>query len=180
MDTRLIVENVKVLAHLLHPEYFDGRPGQPGTPIRPPVADFFISEVVRDVAVNLKKSELSNKLHIIARELAHHASETIMKAWDDGDDCGTIPIWMRLHWPFPPGPDPDHDPVYHQFITVAMNDILLAHALRELALMTHHEQSRVAMREVAEMIVKTAAGALYDEFVKTQFSAPKPVARAAA
>ena len=183
MDTPLIVENVKVLSHMIHPEYFDGRPGQPGTPLRPAVADFLISEVVRDVAANLKKTDLASKLHNVAKELATYASKGMVQAWDEGDDwCGTGPRWWQLHhWPFPPpGPDPGPDPIYRQFTSPAMNDILLAHVLRELALMTNHEQSRVAIREVGEAIVKNAASTLYDEYCKTQFAAPKQVARAAA
>lgn len=182
MDTPMIMESANALTHMIHPEWFDGRPGQPGTPLRPAVADFLVSEIVRDVAANLKKSELTTKLHSIGKELATHASKGMMQAWDDGDDwCGNGRLWwLRHHWPFPPpGPDPGPDPVYRQFMTQAMNDILLAHVLREVALLTNHEPSREAIREVGELIIKSASTTIYDEYCKTQFRAPKPVARAA-
>jgi hypothetical protein len=183
MNTPMILESVDVLKYMIHPEWFDGRPGQPGTPLRPAVADYLVSEIVRNVAANLKKAEVSVKLHNIGKDLATQASKGMVQAWDDGDDwCGNGRLWWLLHHlPIPgPGPDPGPDPVYRQqFMTPAMNDILLAHALREVALLTYHEQSRDAIREAGEVIVKNAATTIYDEYCKTQFRAPKPVARAA-
>jgi hypothetical protein len=181
METPMILESVDVLKRMIHPEWFDGRPGQPG-PLKPAVADFLVSEIVRDVAANLKKTDFASKLRTIGKELAMQASKNLVQAYDEGDDwCGNGRFWWLHHHlpPFPPGPDPGPDPVYRQFMTQAMNDILLAHVLREVALLTYHEPSREAIREVGELIVKNAASTIYDEYSKTQFRAPKPVARAA-
>lgn len=60
-----------------------------------------------------------------------------------------------------------------------MNDIVLAHALREVALLSYHEQSRIALREIGEAIVKNAATTLYDEYRATPFSTPKMAVKAA-
>jgi hypothetical protein len=182
MNTPMILESVSVLKHMIHPEWFDGGPGQPGTPLRPAVADYLVSEIVRNVAANLKKTEVSAKLHTIGRELATNASKGMVQAWDEGDDwCGNGLLWW-LHHHFPgPGPDPGPDPIYRdQFMTLAMNDLLLAHALREVALLTYHEPSRNAIREQGELVVKNAALTISEEYNKTQFRAPKPPARVAA
>jgi len=180
MNTPMILESVDVLKYMVHPEWFDGRPGQPGSPLRPAVADYLVSEIVRDIAANLKKTDLSDKLHKIGRELATVATQGMMKAWDDGDDwCGNGRLWWLLHHP-PVPPDPGPDPFYRQqFMTPAMNDILLAQALREVALLASNEPMRTAIREAGETIVKNASPALYDEYCHTQFRAPKPVTKAA-
>jgi len=181
MNTHIILESVDVLKYMIHPEWFDGGPGQPGTPLRPAVADFLVSEIVRNIAQNLKKSDISTKLHNIGKELATTASKGMVQAWDDGDDwCGNGRLWwlLHLHHHFPiPGPDPG--PYRQQFMTPAMNDILLAQALREVALLTNNEQARTAIRETGELIVKNAATTISDEYNKTQFRAPKPATRAA-
>lgn len=180
MTTPIILESVDVLKYMIHPEWFDGRPGQPGTPLRPAVADYLVAEIVRDIAANLKKTDLAHKLHTIGKELATQASLGMVKAWEDGDDwCGNGRMWwLQHHLPIPPGPPPD--PFYRQlFMTPAMNDLVLAQVLRELALLTNHEPSRNAIRETGEMIVKNAATTVYDEYIKTQFRAPKPMTKAA-
>lgn len=181
MNTPIILESVDVLKYMIHPEWFEGRPGQPETPLRPAVADYLVSEIVREVAANLKKTDLAKQLHAIGKELATQASQGMVKAWEDGDDwCGNGRLWWLMHHlPIPPGPPPP-DPYYRQqFMTPAMNDIVLAHVLREVALLTNHEPSRNAIREVGETIVKNAATTVYDEYCKTQFLAPKPMTRAA-
>ena len=180
MNTHIILESVDVLKYMIHPEWFDGGPGQPGTPLRPAVADFLVSEIVRNIATNLKKSETASKLHNIGRELAVTASKGMVQAWEDGDDwCGNGRLWWLLHH-LPPPPPPDPDPYYRQqFMTPAMNDILLAQALREVALLTNNEQARNAIRDTGELIVKNAATTISDEYNKTQFRAPQPATRAA-
>jgi hypothetical protein len=181
MNTPIILESVDVLKHMIHPEWFEDRSKETVKPLRPAVADYLVAEIVRDAATNLKKSDLATKLHNIGKELATQASKGMVQAWDDGDDwCGNGRLWWLLHHIPHHGPgDPGPDPVYRQFLTPAMNDILLAHALREVALLTSHEPSRAAIREVGEAIIKTSVNTLYDEYCGTPFRAPKPMTRAA-
>jgi hypothetical protein len=182
MNTPIILESVDVLKHMIHPEWFDGKPGQPGSPLRPAVADFLVSEIVRNIAENLRKSDAATKLHNLGRELAATASKGMVQAWDEGDDvCGNgLQWWLHHHIPIHwPGPGPDPGPYRQQFMTPSMNEILLAQALREVALLASNEQTRTALRETGELIVRNAATTIADEYNKTQFRAPKPATKAA-
>jgi hypothetical protein len=66
-----------------------------------------------------------------------------------------------------------------------MNDIVLAHALRELASLTSSEKASNGIRQVGETIVKSASSKLFDEYCGTPVkvhvpgSTPKKTATAA-
>jgi len=67
-------------------------------------------------------------------------------------------------------------------MTPAMNDIVLAHALRELASLTSSEKASSAIKQAGETIVRTASSKLFDEYCGTSVKLyvphprPKPTA----
>ena len=58
-----------------------------------------------------------------------------------------------------------------------MNDIVLAHALRELASITSSEKASNGIRQVGETIVKAASSKLFDEYCGTPVKIHVPVPR---
>jgi len=68
--------------------------------------------------------------------------------------------------------------------TPAMNDIVLAHALRELASLTSNEKASSGIKQLGETIVKAASSKLFGEYcgtpVKHHVPVPRPEAAAAA
>jgi hypothetical protein len=58
-----------------------------------------------------------------------------------------------------------------------MNDIVLAHALRELASITSNEKASKGIRQVGETIVKAATSNLFDEYCGTTVKVHVPVPR---
>jgi hypothetical protein len=69
------------------------------------------------------------------------------------------------------------------YISPAMNDILLAHALRQLASLTSSDKINSAIKEVGETIVKTSSSKLFDDYCGTlvphYVPRPKPKVTAA-
>jgi hypothetical protein len=57
-----------------------------------------------------------------------------------------------------------------------MRDIVLAHALRELASLTSDEKASNAIKQAGEAIIKTASTELFDEYCGTEVKryVPKP------
>jgi hypothetical protein len=49
-----------------------------------------------------------------------------------------------------------------------MNDIVLAHALRELASITSNEKASLGIRQMGETIIKAASSKLFDEYCGTR------------
>jgi hypothetical protein len=56
-----------------------------------------------------------------------------------------------------------------------MNDIVLAHALRELASLTSSEKASSGIRQAGETIVKAASSKLFDEYCATPVKPHVPV-----
>lgn len=78
------------------------------------------------------------------------------------DDLSTIShLVQRLLDPSPIGPRLEP---WFAHATPAMNDIILAHALRQLASLTANEKASNAINAVGESIVKSASAKLFDEY----------------
>jgi len=177
MKTNLILEKVSFLEGVLDPSWVDGGPGQPGPIFRTAIADYVVAELLRDISVNLHDRETATKVHNIGKELASASSHGLTAAWEEGDDL--CPPWR---WPvggprprgdelvFGPGPEP-----WLEHTTPAMNDIVLAHALRQLASLTSSEKASNGIRQVGETIVKGASSKLFDEYCGTPVKPHVPV-----
>ena len=140
------------------------------------------------VPFNLHDRDLAAKVHNIGKELVAGASHGFTASWEAGDDI--CPPWP---WPVG-GPRPRSDDLrvsltnpepgaWLEHTTPAMNDIVLAHGLRQLASLTSSEKASHAIRQVGETIVKAASSKLFDEYcgtpVKPDVPVPKPKATAA-
>src|SRR5262245_20231924 len=138
MKTDLILEKVSFLHGLIDPNWVDGNPGQPGPIFRTAISDYVVAGLLRDISGNLQDRDLATKVHNIGKELVAGSSHGLAASWEDGDDiCPPWP-WPR-GGPRPRGDDlvtgPQPDP-WLEHTTPAMNDIVLAHALRQLASLT--------------------------------------------
>ena len=184
MKTSLILQKVSFLHGMIDPSWIDGNPGQPGPIFRTAMSDLVVAELLRDISVNLQDRELATKVHNIGKELVSGSAHGLAAGWEDGDDI--CPPWFkggpRPHGEelaFGPRPEP-----WLEHVTPAMNDIVLAHALRELASLTSSEKASNGIRQLGETIVKAASSKLFDEYygttVKPHVPVPKPKAVAAA
>jgi hypothetical protein len=182
--TTLILQKVSLLRGLLDPDWVDGNPGQPGPILRAAMADYAVAEVARDIGQSLSNAELGAKLVITGRELAQEASRHMVSSYDEGDDI--CPPWRH---PIPPPPDPwrfygiSPSPDPWKALTPALNDLVLATALRELASLTTSAKASALMKEIGETVVKGAASRVYDEhcgtLVKPRIPGPRREATAA-
>ncbi|MGZ4858929.1 MAG: hypothetical protein ACXV8M_05185 [Candidatus Angelobacter sp.] len=185
MKTSLILQKVSFLHGLIDPSWIDGNPGQPGPIFGTAITDLVVAELLRDISVNLHDRDLATKVHNIGKELVSSSSQGLTAGWEDGDDI--CPPWFKG------GPRPHTDGVsltsphpepWLEHVTPAMNDIVLAHALRELASLTSSEKSSNGIRQVGESIVKAASSKLFDEYcgtpVKIHVPVPKPKTTVAA
>ncbi|MGZ4876840.1 MAG: hypothetical protein ACXVIO_01590 [Candidatus Angelobacter sp.] len=185
MKTSLILQKVSFLHGLIDPSWIDGNPGQPGPIFGTAITDLVVAELLRDISVNLHERDLATKVHNIGKELVTSSSQGLSAGWEDGDDI--CPPWFKG------GPRPHTDGVsltsphpepWLEHVTPAMNDTVLAHALRELASLTSSEKSSNGIRQVGESIVKAASSKLFDEYcgtpVKIHVPVPKPKTTVAA
>jgi hypothetical protein len=184
MKTNLILQKVSFLHGMIDPSWIDGNPGQPGPIFQTAMADLVVAELLRDISANLQDRELATKVHNIGKELVSGSSHGLAAGWEDGDDI--CPPWFkggpRPHGEeltFGPRPEP-----WLEHVTPAMNDIVLAHALRELASLTSSEKASHRIRQLGETIIKAASGKLFGEYcgttVKPHVPVPRPKAVAAA
>ena len=177
MKTNLILEKVSFLHGVLDPSWVDGGPGQPGPIFRTAIADYVVAELLRDISVNLHDRELATKVHNIGKELVSASSHGLTAGWEEGDDL--CPPWR---WPVG-GPGPRGDELvfgprpepWLEHVTPAMNDIVLAYALRQLASLTSSEKASNGIRQVGETIVKGASSKLFDEYCGTPVKPHVPV-----
>jgi hypothetical protein len=186
MKTNLILQKVSFLHGLIDPNWVDGNPGQPGPIFRRAIADYAVAEILRDISLNLQDRDLGKQVHNIGNELVTSASQRLVAGWEDGDSL--CPPYKH---PFPrfvgeeitalltnpaSGESLEH-------VAPAMNDMVLAHALRQMASFTANEKSSHAIRQVGETIVKSASSKLFDEYcgtpVKPHAPAPRPKVTAA-
>lgn len=184
MNTSVILQKVSFLHGLIDPSWIDGNPGQPGPIFRTAMADYVVAELLRDISTKLHNRELATKVHNIGKELVTASSQGFAAGWEDGDDI--CPPYFG-HGPRPHGDvvlvtGPSPEP-WLEHLTPAMNDIVLAHALRELASLTSNEKASNAMRQVGETIVKAGSSKLFDEYcgtpVKPHVAGPKKTVAAA-
>ena len=185
MKTNLILQKVAFLHGMIDPSWIDGNPGQPGPIFRIALNDLVVAELLRDISVNLHDRELAPKLHNIGKELVSISSQGLAAGWEDGDD--NCPPWFK-GGPRPHGDtltltSPQPEP-WLEHTTPAMNDIILAHALRELASLTTSEKASNGIKQVGETIIKSQSSKLFDEYCGTPVNphvpVPKPKAVAAA
>jgi len=195
MKTNLILEKVSFLRGVLDPNWVDGNPGQPGPIFRTAIADYVVAELLRDIGAKLQDKDVAAKVHNIGKELVSGSAHGLTASWEDGDDiCPPFPWPVGGPRPRGDGPvlgprpepwlglGPQPEP-WIEHVTPAMNDIVLAHALRQLASLTSSEKASNAIRQAGETIVKAASSKLFDEYcgtpVKPHVPVPRPKATAA-
>jgi hypothetical protein len=187
MSIPLIFEKVSFLKGLLDPNWVDGGPGQPGPVYGVAMADYVVAELARGISQNVSNQELGVRLHAVAKDLAAQSSAGMTASFDEGDDIcppwywnGPIPHHLRVGPESGLGPDPVP---WLQHLGPAMNDVLLANALRQLASLTTSAKASGALREIGESIMKGASSRLYDEYcgtpVKPRIPSPKRTSVAA-
>lgn len=187
MNLSLILEKVSFLKGVLDPNWVDGGPGQPGPIYRTAIADYMVADVVRAISQTVSNQEIGKRLLAAGKDLAAESSRGISAGYDDGDDIcppwyrnGPIPHHLGVGPESPLGPDPSP---WFQHLGPAMNDVLLAIALRQLASLTTSAKASGAFKELGEATMKGASSRLYDEYcgtpVKPRIPTPRPQSAAA-
>ena len=183
MNIPLLLEKVSFLKGLLDPNWVDGGPGQPGPIFRIAMADYAVAELVRGISQNVSNQEIGGRLLAVGKELAAQASVGMTASFDEGDD-----ICPPYYWN---GPIPHHlgnilgpNPIpWFERLGPAMNDVLAANALRQLASLTTSAKASGAIKELGESLIKGASSRLYDDYcgtpVKPRIPSPRPTTRAA-
>jgi hypothetical protein len=179
MKIPLILEKVSFLKGLIDPNWVDGGPGQPGPIFREAMADYVVAELVRGISENVANHEIGARLLAVGKDLAAQSSASMTVSFDDDDDI--CPPW---YWngPVPHYFNPEPSP-WLQHLTPAMNDVMLANALRQLASLTTSAKASGAIKELGESLMKGASSRLYDEYcgtpVKPRIPSPRATTRAA-
>src|SRR2546423_5637659 len=173
------------------------------------IPNFTVATLLRDISVNLHNREFATKLTDIGKELVS-ASPGIAAIWEDvhlsswllnhcwpprwwffdprslHDDVGASPrpeLWndvntrawgQLLPWRY------GYLELWMEHITPAMNDIVLAHALRQLAALTSSEKASNAIQQTGEAIVRSASARLFDEYCGTPVRHPGPAPKSQA
>jgi len=181
MRTFLIMAKIQFLRGAINPDWVDGGPGQPGPIYRTAMANYVVAEILRDISAGLTDKTLATQLHTIGKELVAESSKGLSADWDEGD--GICPPWFVLHHKSEPrrGPNPwmqliEPDPSpWLGLVTPAMNDVVLAVAVRELASLTTSEKASAAMKQAGETIVKGSSSRLFDEYCGTMVKPRPPI-----
>lgn len=186
MKTSLVVQKVSFFHGMIDPSWVDGNPGQPGPVFRTSVSEYIVADLLRDISANLKNHEFAAKLHSIGKELVSDSGKNLVADWEGELDPNGRVLDPFFH-PRPKGIEGldagPHPEPWLEHLTPSMNDIVLAHALRELATLTSSEKASNAIKQTGEAIVKAATAKLYDEYcgttVKPHLPKPKPKITAA-
>src|SRR5438270_1820337 len=181
MHTTCILQTIAFLHGAVDPDWFDGRPGQPGL-IGPAISDYLVGELRREISNNLHDREIAATLHNVGKDLVLASSVRLVADLDEDHQlCYYLlppfphPKWWNDNRLMPSGPRPEPwamgiplpwrvDPqaeLWLEHITPAMNDIMLAHALRELASLTSSEKASSAIKQAGETIIKNASSKLF-------------------
>jgi len=187
MGIPTILAKVSFLKGVLDPNWVDGGPGQPGPIFRAGLADYAVAGLVRSISQNISNQEVASRLLAVGKDLAANSARGMSAEYDDGDDI--CPPW---YWngPIPHhsevGPEARREPDPHpwlQHLTPAMNDVVLAIALRQLASLTTSARASAAIEQIGQAIMKGASSRIYDEYcgtpVKPRIPTPKPQSTAA-
>jgi hypothetical protein len=186
MKTNLILQKVSFFHGIIDPNWVDGNPGQPGPVLRTSISDYIVAELLRDISTNLHNRDISTKLHSIGKELVSASAHNLAADWDGELDPNGRPFDPFFH-PRPRGVEDlfagPHPEPWLEHLTPSMNDIVLAHALRDLASLTSSEKASTAIKQAGEALVKTASSKLFDEYcgtpVKPHVPKPRPKITAA-
>ena len=209
MKTRLILQAISGLAERLrYPAELDVFPHDPRG-YGAVHSDFTVATLLREIGGNLHNREFAARLYEIGKELVS-ASPSIAALWDDVYLSSLLlnHCWPQWWWPYVhlasphdnpgvgPRPEPWQDgntitwiiPIpwryevefWLEHTTPAMNDILLAHALRQLAGLISSEKTSNAIRQTGEAIMESASGRLFDEYCATPVKHSGPVPRSQA
>lgn len=180
MKTSLVMQKVSFFHGMIDPSWVDGNPGQPGPIFRTSISDYIVADLLRDISANLHNREFATKLHSIGKELVSGSANSLVADWDGELDPNGRILDPFFH-PRPKGVEglvaaPQPEP-WLEHLTPSMNDIVLAHALRDLASLTSSEKASNAIKQAGEGIVKAANAKLYDEYCGTPVKPHVPKAR---
>ena len=185
MKTNLILQKVAFLHGLIDPSWIDGNPGQPGPIFRTAMIRFRCGRAFCAISA---LTCMTGPLRQMCTTLVRNLYQVRRMVLPQVGKMATISVHPGLR--AVPGltvsvslTSPHPEP-WLEHVTPAMNDIVLAHALRELASLTSSEKASNGIRQVGETIVKAASNKLFDEYcgtpVKTHVPVPRPKAVAAA
>lgn len=168
MSLSLILQKVAFLHATINPDWVDGNPGQPGPIFRTAMADYVVAGLLRDISRLVREKDSAGTIRAIGKELAVGASGGLVSGWEDGDDlCPPYPFPFPHPEPWQAFFTPRQEVLRVQQFGPAMTEIVLAHALRQLASLTSNERASAAIQEAGQSMVKSASSRLFDEYCGT-------------
>lgn len=166
MKNNLILQKVDFLYGTLHPDWVDGGPGQPGGPLfSSAIVDFMLASLLREIGTKIQNQELGVAIVTLGKEMVANAAQGLVNGWEDGDDI--CPPWP---FPWPPKLDPLEEPEpepWLERVSNSMQDIVLAHAMRDIASLTNNEKFSMEVKNLGEKVVGDVSGKLFDEYCGT-------------
>src|SRR5262249_40696081 len=180
MNTSIILTKTATLAFIDKRDWVDGGPHSWGR-ISSSMFEVMLSQVVREAASKLNNRAAAVQVRDLGRKLFERGSKGSIVGWEDGDDiCPPWKPWPHfpafVPFPFPspgPGPDPDPWPIdqltFVDVLPAAVQDVLIAGAIRQAASLTSDKELSEGLKQASEGIMKGlgATGALFDEFCGT-------------
>lgn len=159
IKNNLILQKVDFLHGTLHPDWVDGGPGQPGGPLFSyAIVDFMLASLLREIGAKIQNQELGLAIVTLGKEIVANATQGLVNGWEDGDDiCPPWPFPFPWPFPWPIKVDPDPNP-WLERIPDSMQDLVLAHAIREMASLTSNEKFSIAIKTLGEKVVQDVAG----------------------
>lgn len=172
MKNNLILQKVDFLYGTLHPDWVDGGPGQPGGPLfSSAIVDVMLASLLREIGTKIQNQELGGTIVTLGKEMVANAAQGLVNGWEDGDDiCPPWPFPFPWPFPWPIKPDPREDPLpepWLERISNSMQDLVLAHAMRDIASLTNNEKFSMEVKNLGEKVVQDVSGKLFDEYCGT-------------
>jgi hypothetical protein len=194
MNATLILAKLTYLKR--HPEAWDAKIPHGGPVFHTPITEYVVATLVREISLNLSNRDFAAKLNQTAKALVDESSKMLRSGFETSAEVDDL-CRPYLHIPIPPppppplgGPSPDPwqmlgaqpDP-WLETAPVAIREIALAVALRELANITTLENVSSALKAIGESVMKEASSRAFDEYcatpVKPRVPVPRPRATAA-
>lgn len=200
MNITLILAKVTYLKR--HPEAWDAKIPH-GPVFHTPITEYVVATLVREISLNLSNREFAAKLNQTAKALVDESSKMLRFGFETSTEVDDLcPPYLQIPIPPPPplggGPSPDPwfrpGPIPWQVLgpqpdpwletaPVAIREIALAVAIRELANITTLENVSSALKGIGESLMKEASSRAFDEYcgtpVKPHVPVPRPHATAA-
>lgn len=152
--------NAKVAILKIPPEAWDAIiPHSPK--VSQALVEYMTAGVIRDIAAKVQDHSMQIKLLSLGKEMASASTKGLVQGWEDGDDI--CPPWP----PSPLGHATREEPDPVPWKIGAVEQVVLADLLLELANVTTHQEYSTQLKNIACAIVEGTTSHLIEDFKKS-------------